>query len=239
MTKVELVFDDSCPNVDKTRDRLRQVLRELGAAEEWIEWERSQEDAPSYVKAYGSPTVLVNEVDVEQSTSEGDSCRLYRNEEGKSEGVPSKNKIKKAIENAIKGHSPKKGRAAFFLTIPALAVSSFPLIFCPACWPTYAALLSSLGIGFFDYSPYLLPLVGVFLLTALVSLGFQARAQQNYKPFCLAMVSSIIIVTGKFLYPIEVVSTLGVVGLFASSVWSLFTKKAIEHSSCESCKTNK
>jgi hypothetical protein len=44
------------------------------------------------------------------------------------------------------------------LAIPAALASTLPVLGCPLCWPAYAALLSSLGLGFLVYERYLLPL---------------------------------------------------------------------------------
>jgi hypothetical protein len=34
------------------------------------------------------------------------------------------------------------------LAVPGIGLSLLPKIACPACWPAYAGLLSSLGLGF-------------------------------------------------------------------------------------------
>lgn len=44
------------------------------------------------------------------------------------------------------------------LSLPGVTVSLLPKLMCPACWPAYAGLLSSLGLGFLISARYLLPL---------------------------------------------------------------------------------
>lgn len=54
---------------------------------------------------------------------------------------------------------------------PAVGVSLLPKFVCPLCSPAYAALLSSLGLGFLVSTTYLLPLTFVFLSLAIGALG--------------------------------------------------------------------
>ena len=55
--------------------------------------------------------------------------------------------------------------------LPAIGPALLPKITCAACWPVYAGLLSALGTGFVDYTPYLLPLTAVFLVLTLAVLA--------------------------------------------------------------------
>src|SRR5437660_161897 len=50
------------------------------------------------------------------------------------------------------------------LAIPGAVVAALPILACALCWPAYAALISSLGLGFLGSSTYLLPLTGVLLV---------------------------------------------------------------------------
>ena len=63
------------------------------------------------------------------------------------------------------------------LTIPGVAVSLLPILACSLCWPAYAALISSLGLGFLASSTYLLPLTGALLAVAVVGLGLQIKTR--------------------------------------------------------------
>jgi glutaredoxin len=44
------------------------------------------------------------------------------------------------------------------LALPSVGVSILPKLACPACWPAYAGLLTSTGLGFLISAVYLLPL---------------------------------------------------------------------------------
>ena len=62
------------------------------------------------------------------------------------------------------------------LSLPGVGVSLLPKLMCPACWPAYAAVLSSVGLGFLISTTYLLPLTVLFLAVAAARLGSGRRA---------------------------------------------------------------
>jgi len=72
------------------------------------------------------------------------------------------------------------------LAIPGIGVSLLPKVACPLCWPAYAGLLSSVGLGFLLSATYLLPLTAGFLLIALAALAYRARQRRGYGPLVLA-----------------------------------------------------
>jgi hypothetical protein len=106
------------------------------------------------------------------------------------------------------------------LTIPGVFVSLLPALACPLCWPAYAALLSSLGLGFLISSTYLLPLTGAFLAIALVGLGLQAK-RSGYGPLLLGLVSVALILPGKFVLASSPFEYLGMGLLASASAWAL------------------
>jgi hypothetical protein len=80
---VELIFSPDCPNVDLARGRLAKALSARGRPAVWTEWNRESPEAPSHVRQYGSPTVLVDGQDVSASlASAADSCRVYASDDG-------------------------------------------------------------------------------------------------------------------------------------------------------------
>jgi hypothetical protein len=88
--RAELVYDRDCPNVDAARAVLHCAFAELGVTPAWVEWDRGDRDSPSYVREYGSPTILVNGQDVfgAEPHADADCCRLYISDEGGLRGVP-------------------------------------------------------------------------------------------------------------------------------------------------------
>lgn len=102
--RVELVLDPTCPNVDKARGAIRAALLAVGAPVEWKEWERGAEATPPALRAFGSPTVLVNGADVSgggdaAAKADANSCRVYVDECGCLCGAPSAQQIIQAIES--------------------------------------------------------------------------------------------------------------------------------------------
>jgi len=99
---IELIYDLECPNVEAARDVLRSALERVGVSEEWKEWDREATGSPEYASRYGSPTILVNGLDVTGDGSEADAncCRVYASSNGL-RGVPSVLSVALAIESAI------------------------------------------------------------------------------------------------------------------------------------------
>ena len=102
MATVELIYDPDCPNVEKARAELLRAFVKAGRPPRWMEWERSDPQGPSYVKGYGSPTVLVNGQDVAGGAVgvEGDCCRVYFMEKERPERAPSAEAIAAALLKA-------------------------------------------------------------------------------------------------------------------------------------------
>jgi hypothetical protein len=103
--KVELVYDPGCPNVPEARAQLLRAFAEAGISCGWIEWNRDSSAAPIYVRALGSPTVLVNGQDVaEETSSSGNACcRLYPDPSGTLRGAPSVEQIVVALKSLATG----------------------------------------------------------------------------------------------------------------------------------------
>lgn len=121
-----------------------------------------------------------------------------------------------------------------FLTIPAVVVSLLPILACSLCWPAYAALLSSLGLGFLGNSTYLLPLTGALLAVALGGLGLQIRSA-GYGPFAFGVLSGGAILAGKFMMDSTVATHSGVALLAIASAWSLMPRRSAVSDACSTC----
>jgi hypothetical protein len=96
------------------------------------------------------------------------------------------------------------------LSLPAIGVALMPKLVCPACWPAYGALLSSLGLGFIPTALYLFPLTLVFLALAVTPLGTAAWTTRQRLPFALGLIASVGIVAGKFAFESKATTYLGV-----------------------------
>jgi mercuric ion transport protein len=150
MPKVEFIYDRDCPNVDSAREQLRRAFRAVGQPAHWLEWDRADPDSPAYVRRFGSPTILVDGQDVAgASPSHGaDCCRVYQSTQGGFQGVPPLEAIASTLRNGAAEGGAARGWQSWLIVLPAIGVAMLPKLACPACWPAYAGLLSSVGLGF-------------------------------------------------------------------------------------------
>lgn len=85
---VELLYFPGCPHIDAARSQLRAALRLVGRDEAWTERDVTAADAPAHTRGYGSPTILVDGLDVSGvGPCAGQSCRVYADSEVR--GAPS------------------------------------------------------------------------------------------------------------------------------------------------------
>ncbi len=127
------------------------------------------------------------------------------------------------------------------LALPSIGVSILPKLACPACWPAYAGLLSSVGLGFLISTVYLVPLTVVFLVLALAALAFRANKRQGYGPFVLGLLAGTGVLLGKFVLefiPI-VYSAIGL--LVIASLWNAWPLANMggEAATCTECPKEK
>jgi hypothetical protein len=101
--KVELLHIADCPNTETARRLLKETLRELGLSEEIQDIEVSDSAQAEALRFPGSPTIRVDDIDVEatlpRQNSYGLSCRTYMIG-GKRQGVPAQEMIREAIRSA-------------------------------------------------------------------------------------------------------------------------------------------
>jgi hypothetical protein len=99
MTRVELIYDTDCPNVQSARRVLLEGFGLAGVRPSWTEWDRQSPEGPDYVRRYGSPTILVDGGDIAGVMPDdgGSSCRLYHNGSGAFGGAPSIEQVAAAL----------------------------------------------------------------------------------------------------------------------------------------------
>ncbi|MAO57260.1 MAG: hypothetical protein CMM61_16410 [Rhodospirillaceae bacterium] len=234
MPAVELVYDKTCPNIEGARKQLIAAFGAAGRPPTWSEWEVDDPGAPDHVRSYGSPTILVDGEDVSGIPLEetGSCCRIYTLE-GDARGVPPLDQIVAALTPSSESD---KAAGAFRLNaamVPSIGAALLPKLACPACWPAYAGLFSSLGIGFIDYTPYLLPLTGAFLAIAVLALAYRARTRRGYLPFGLGLIAAGIVLIGKFGFDSDPVMWAGLGVLVAASLWNTWPMRRSHQSGQE------
>jgi hypothetical protein len=165
---------------------------------------------------------------------------VYASQDNSYQGVPSLSNIVDAIQSAtlsqpgIKKNPDTRWQMNSTL-LPVMGAALLPKLACPACWPAYAGLLSSIGIGFIDYTPYLFPLTSVFLFIALMALFYHAQFRRGFHPFYLGLVASVAILIGKFVYDSDTTMYAGLGLLILSSIWNTWPTSLKEYSVCSAC----
>lgn len=98
---IELVYEKTCPNIEAARSQLLRAFAESGISPLWQEWEVSTPEAPAHVHGYGSPTILVDGVDISGDSIECSDycCRVYSHEEHPNKGVPAVADIVHALKS--------------------------------------------------------------------------------------------------------------------------------------------
>lgn len=103
---IDLIYETTCPNAAKARALLQDAVDGMGLGNTWSEWNRSSTDFPERFEAFGSPTILVNGIDVagESGSADADSCRVYL-DDGQIRGVPTLAQVTSALLEAASSES--------------------------------------------------------------------------------------------------------------------------------------
>jgi alkylmercury lyase len=103
MPTIELIYSNDCPNVTAAREVLQSALREAGLPQSWSEHSLEDERIPPRLRSCGSPSILIDGVDVAQlraSPSDGANCRVYLDSAGKPSGAPDVATVLRALRAA-------------------------------------------------------------------------------------------------------------------------------------------
>lgn len=95
--RIELLHVPDCPNVDRTRARLREALAAVGVDASVTEIEVATVASATASGMGGSPTILIDGVDVfPSSLAPSLSCRLFRTPQGL-QGAPTVAQLVEAL----------------------------------------------------------------------------------------------------------------------------------------------
>jgi len=136
----------------------------------------------------------------------------------------------------MSGVSNKKGMAGQSLSMaPAIGVALAPKLTCPACWPAYAWLLGVFGVEFINYTPYLAPLMALFLALAIAPMVFQAKSRRSYGPLALGLTAVVVTMAGKFWFNSDLAMYGGLALLVTASIWNMWPKSVYKSPHCPAC----
>jgi mercuric ion transport protein len=236
--KVEVLYFEGCPNHYETAALAREVIGELGIDATVEEVEVRNGDDAERLRFLGSPTVHVDGIDIEVAARDSSqyafACRTYGNS-----GVPPRELLAAALNGAPSSelvHSTARGgnwRRSVPTAAGAVALL-IPVGTCPACFPAYAAVLSSLGLGFLLYERYLLPIAAAVLVAALGSLLYRARSRRGYGPFLVGLMGSAAALAGKFSLASDALLYGGLSVLVVAATWNAWPKQDAP-GSCAAC----
>ena len=95
---VQLLFFPGCPNVDAARGTLARALSEVDDPPPIHEVDVTDPRTPPDLRSWGSPTILIDGVDVAGGEASGSCCRLYLTSEVR--GAPSLALVEVALSRA-------------------------------------------------------------------------------------------------------------------------------------------
>jgi mercuric ion transport protein len=95
---VQLLFFPDCPNVDAARRTLAQALSELDEPPTVVELDVTDSRTPPHLRAWGSPTILVDGQDVAGGAPSDACCRLYSGSEQR--GAPALAAVEAALRRS-------------------------------------------------------------------------------------------------------------------------------------------
>ena len=101
---VQLLYFPDCPNVAFARNALLEALGKLADPPPVAEVDVTNPTAPAHLRSWGSPTILVDGVDVAGAQPTASCCRLYG--AGDRRGVPPVALIQAALERARRSPTP-------------------------------------------------------------------------------------------------------------------------------------
>jgi hypothetical protein len=234
---VELIYDSSCPNVDASRERLLLAFMSAGMAPRWTEWERSDPEAPPYVRRWGSPTILIDGRDLEGApVQEGAAaCRIYPGSCGGVQGIPATERIAAALRS---DRSPASWTEKFkigFVIAPGIGLALVPKLVCPLCWPLYTSVLGTIGLGFVNYTPYLYPATLVFLLVAIAAVAGLSPAGGRSLPVLAAVSAGAAVLAGKFFLHNNWLLYSGIL-MFLGAAAACMVRRSKAGASCDRCR---
>ena len=115
---------------------------------------------------------------------------------------------------------PTGSITAGIVGIPGSALAALP--FCPACYPMYAGIFTSLGLTPLSHTGVQATLTLALLAVSLTALAFRARARRGNAPLAAGSIASLVVLSGKFGMGIDAMTYAGIAVLVLASVWNVW-----------------
>lgn len=114
----------------------------------------------------------------------------------------------------------------FAAVLPGVGASLLPKLTCPLCWPAYAGLLTTLGLGFLMSERYLFGVTAIFLIVSVSALAFRYRERRGITPALLGTAGAAVVLAGKFRFESIPAMYSGLSVLIAASLWNSWPRKS-------------
>ena len=145
--------------------------------------------------------------------------------EGEIPDTPKIYNIIKRLDSVRRPQLRRRWSYRFITTVlPGIVLIVLPK--CMICGMTYIGVISMLGIGHGLERPWLSPVMSIILIGTVISMAYGARGRNGYGPVALALVSSLLMISGKFTGS-NVSLYIGGATLLVASLWNAnpFSKK--------------
>lgn len=211
-SNLKLVYFEDCPNAKKARVHL--ILSE----QDFEEVNQDELPAGHPMKGFSSPSILFGDTLLFGSAIGGEGgCSLE---------VPAADEIAARVKEAS-GTSAKSSRV---LASTGSFGSIMAVVLCPVCKPALAALLGTLGLGFFAKAEVVQSALIIFLALSVGGFFFSyLKIHKNLAPLLLSIAMSVSVYLGRYIYFGELENNVltygGIAGLALLSVWNFTLKK--------------
>jgi len=108
---------------------------------------------------------------------------------------------------------------------------------CPVCYPAIGAFLTAMGLGFALKTAVMKVMLLFFLGLGVLGLWRSGRTHHNRWPLWIAIASGLVIYTGKYIRPDEMIFYTGVAGLITAVVMDIWFKRG--KAPCGVCNVSK
>lgn len=237
MADVVLLYATDCPNVREARTNLLHAFTRAGVSAAWRELDLHADETPEEWRRLGSPSVLVDGQDVAGAgAGDGASCRVYAGLARAPDvgTIAARLRASPPTVVAPPASPPRDAARLSAAALPGVVLALLPKGMCPACWPAYAAVLSSLGVGFLMEDDYLLPITIAALALATAAIGYRARARRGYGPAIASAWSGAALVVGKFTFDLPDGFAYASMAVFtAAAIWNAWPVR--RKAACAAC----
>lgn len=110
-----------------------------------------------------------------------------------------------------------------------------PAGMCPACWPAYAGVVSSLGLGFTLSAEFLVPIAVLLLAVSIFTLGYRAERRRGFGPLGLGVVGGLGVLAAKLWFSSEGLSYAGLGAIVLAGFWNSWPARGLPASCTGSC----